>query len=278
MSGLTNGLRAWAGCYFNATREDSYDIQAQLGVKIAGEQSLGPFPHWTLSTRTSGKRYAFLCEPTSDWFVDAQVAQSLEPWRPPAVQTSQTLHDAVDFYYNIGGLINFYSHTLSTGLGDAGPLQLDYITYSLNTNLHPRIWSANAASVYQWWLQRSNVQISASCTADSNQSVTLFSVLGASTPTPPWNSSSPASGSALELQVFTNGVLAGGNSYRTNGEPGKSPGGTSVATVEIRYLLGPRAQDDSIHGQVATPLAVAPPGVLANDTRGHRHQPDSEVG
>ena len=72
------------------------------------------------------------------------------------------------------GLINFYSHTLSTGLGDAGALQLDYITYSLNTNLHPRVWSANAASVYQWWLQRSNAQISVSCTADNNQSVTTL--------------------------------------------------------------------------------------------------------
>ena len=122
LSGLTNGLRAWVGCYFNATREDSYDIQAQLGVNIAGEQKLTPFPHWTLSTRTADKRYAFLSEPVSDWFVGGLVAQSLEPWHPPGVQTSQTLHSGVDFYYNLGALLNFYSHTLSTGLGDAGPL------------------------------------------------------------------------------------------------------------------------------------------------------------
>ena len=44
LSGITNGLRAWVGCYFNATREDSYDIQAQLGVKIAGDQKLTPVP------------------------------------------------------------------------------------------------------------------------------------------------------------------------------------------------------------------------------------------
>ena len=68
----------------------------------------------------------------------------------------------MDFYYSLGALINFYSHTLSTGLGDAGQLVPDYLTYSLNTNLHPRLWSANAVGVYQWWLQRSNAQISVS--------------------------------------------------------------------------------------------------------------------
>src|SRR5205085_7197535 len=149
LSGLmTNGLRLWCAPYFNATREDSYDIQAQLGVKIAGDQKLTPFPHWTLSTQTSGKRYAVLSEPVSDWFVGGLVAQSLEPWHSPGVQTSQTMHDGVDFYYNLGALVNFYSHTLSTGLGDAGPLVADYITYSLDPGLHPRIWSQNASGIY----------------------------------------------------------------------------------------------------------------------------------
>src|SRR5439155_771055 len=65
---MTSGLRVWVAPYFNATREDAYEIQGQLGVKIAGEQKLTPFPHWTVSTRVSGKRHAFLSEPTSDWF------------------------------------------------------------------------------------------------------------------------------------------------------------------------------------------------------------------
>src|SRR5205814_3931282 len=67
LSGITNGLRAWVGCYFNATREASFDLQAQLNIKIAGEQKLSPFPHWTLSTQTSGKRYPLLSEPVTDW-------------------------------------------------------------------------------------------------------------------------------------------------------------------------------------------------------------------
>ena len=78
LSGLTNGIRSWVAPYFNATREDSYDIQSQLAVRTAGDQKLGPFPHWTVSTRTSGKRYPFVSLPVSDWFVGTQVAQAME--------------------------------------------------------------------------------------------------------------------------------------------------------------------------------------------------------
>jgi len=74
-------------------------------VKIAGDQKLTPFPHWMFSTRTPDKRYAMLSEPVSDWFVSGLVAQSLEPWHPPGVYTSQDLHNAVDFYYNLGALL-----------------------------------------------------------------------------------------------------------------------------------------------------------------------------
>src|SRR5258706_13362369 len=102
-------------------------------------------------------------------------AQSLEPWHPPGVQTSATMHSAVDFYYNLGALVNFYSHTLSTGEGDAGQLVPQYITYSMDTNLHPRLWSANAIGVYQWWLQRSNAQVTVSSVITNvNQSITTL--------------------------------------------------------------------------------------------------------
>ena len=187
LSGLTNGLRSWVACYFNATREESYQIQAQLGVNIAQDQKLTPFPHWTLSTQTSGLRYPFVSLPVSDWFVGGLVANSMEAWHPPGVFTSQTVHNAVDFYYSLGGLINLYAHTLSAGNpNDSAPeggydyvLEPDYITYSVNTNLHPRLWSANAALVYQWWLQRSNAQITASYSTNGSQSTTTFSITGA---------------------------------------------------------------------------------------------------
>ncbi len=235
LSGITNGLRSWVGCYFNATREDSYDIQAQLGINIAGEQKLTPFPHWTLSTLTPGKRYSLLTEPVSDWFVGGLVAQSLEPWHPPGVQNSATLHAGIDFYYNLGALINFYSHTLSTGLGDAGPLVADYLTYSLNTNTHPRIWSANAASVYQWWLTRSNAQISVTCTTNGNQTVASFAISGASDPKTSVELLIPATTSICTIQVYTNGAPANTNGYRVNGNVLKLLVGSTVTNAIVSY-------------------------------------------
>ena len=94
--------RSWVALLFQRTREDSYDIQAQLGVKIAGEQKLTPFPALDRSTLTPDKRYAMLTEPVSDWFVGGLVAQSLEPWHPPGVQTSQTLHGGDRFLLRHG--------------------------------------------------------------------------------------------------------------------------------------------------------------------------------
>ena len=276
LTGITNGPRAWVSCYFNATREDSYDIQDQLGVKIAGEQKLSPFPHWTLSTRTPGKRYAILSEPVSDWYVNGSIAQNLEPWHPPAIHTSLTMRQLVDFYYGLGALINLYSHNLSHGdLSTAAPLSgnsyllvPDYITYSLNTNLHPRLWSANAVSIYQWWLQRSNAQITVSYSTNGNQSITTFSIKGATDTNTTVEILVPATGSALGLQVFTNSVLAAGNDYRTTGQVIKVKVGTSITNAQVRYILGPNSQNDLYSAQACTTLTVGAPGVLGNDSAG----------
>ena len=123
LSGLTNGVRTWVAPYFNATREASYQIEEQLDVKITGEDKIGPFPNWTLSTQTPDKRYALLQLPVSDWYIQTQVAQSME-----SGYAGGTVHDLVDYYYNLGALINLYSHNLSTG----GTLVQDYLTYALN--------------------------------------------------------------------------------------------------------------------------------------------------
>ncbi len=269
LTGITNGIRAWVGCYFNSTREDSYSVQAQLGVKIAGDQKLTPFPHWTLSTRTPGLRYSFLTEPVSDWFIGGQVAQSVEPWHPPAVHNTRTLHDAVDFYYNLGALINIYSHTLSTGLGDGGQLAVEYLNYGLNTNLHPRIWpSANAVNVYQWWLARSNAQITATYSTNGNQSIATFAVSGSTDTNSSVEVVIPGSGSAYNVQVFTNTVLADSSVYRTNNQGFKIRVGTLVTNAQIRYVLGAQAQNDNYSTRAGTDLNVLPPGVLGNDLLG----------
>ena len=242
-TGNGSGLRTWVSPYFNATREDSYDIQASLNVKITGDQKLTPFPHWTVSTKTADKRYALLSEPVSDWFVGGLVAQSLEPWHPPGVHNSETMHSAVDFYYNLGALINIYSHTLSTGLGDAGPLVADYITYSMNTNLHPRVWAANGVGVYQWWLQRSNAQINATFATNGNQLIATVSIQGATHTNTAIEIVVPGTNALCNIQVLTNGIPAGANTYQTNGQMIRVKVGTGVTNAVVSYyLLKPGSQ------------------------------------
>jgi hypothetical protein len=268
LSGITNGIRAWVAPYFNATREDSYDIQDQLGIKIAGEQKLTPFPHWTLSTRTPGKIYGILSEPVCDWYISTNIAQDLEPWHPPVVHTTLTSHQTVDYYYNLGALINLYSHTLSTGLGDAGQLTPDYITYCMNTNLHPRLWPANAVGVYQWWLQRSNAQVSTTFSTNGSQSITTFAIKGATDTNTTVELLIPGNGSPLNLQVLTNDVLASAGVYRTVGQALKVRVGTTVTNAQVKYVLGPNVQNDLFSTQSGTPLTISAPGVLANDQPG----------
>jgi len=261
LSGLTNRVRAWVSPYFNATREASYQIENELGVKVTGDTKLGPFPNWTLSTQTPDLRYPILQEPVSDWYVTSQVAQGME-----SGHSQGTIHDLVDYYYNLGALINLYSHTLSTGLGSAGDNAPNYVTYSLNPGLHPRLWSANALGIYYWWLARSNAQITASYATNGSQSVTTLSITGASDPQTAVEILVP-SASVSGLQVLTNGVAAAGSSYRINGSVIKLLVGTSVTNAQISYILNPSAQNDN-YIMAGSVLTVAAPGILGNDTTG----------
>ena len=153
------------------------------------------------------------------------------------------MHSAVDFYYNLGALINLYSHTLSTGLGDAGQLVPDYITYSLNTNLHPRIWSANAVSVYQWWLQRSNAQTSVTYATNGNQLMLTVSISRATHTNTTVEVFIPGTNSFCGLAILANGSAASTNSYRVNGQVIKLRVGTTVTNAVISYYpLGPLVQ------------------------------------
>ncbi|HWQ90291.1 MAG TPA: Ig-like domain-containing protein, partial [Clostridia bacterium] len=272
LAGLPETPRIWVSCYFNATREDSYDIQQRLGVKVSGEQKLTPFPHWTLSTKTPGKRYSFLSHPVSDWFVVSggagQVAQSLEPWRPPFNHNLTSMRQAVDFYYNLGALINIYSHSLSTGEGPAGQLLPEYIRYSLNTNIHPRVWSANAIDLYQWALHRSNAVVTASFSTNGLQSTATLDFSGGTDPATAVELHFPGSGHITALQVLTNGSLAGPDAYRLNNRMLKLRVGTTVTNSVISYILTPRALNDSFVTLSGRTLNLAAPGILTNDASG----------
>ncbi|MDB6109652.1 MAG: hypothetical protein JWR69_1402, partial [Pedosphaera sp.] len=253
------GLRLWVAPYFNATREGSYQLQEELGIHAAGEQKLGPFPHWTLSTQVPDKRYAFLTLPVSDWFVGSQIGQALEDGHDFA-----SVHAAVDAYYNLGALINIYSHSSSAGNGPAGAVASEYVTYSLGK---PRMWSANTADIYQWWLKRGTAQITPSFATNGTQAMLTLAITGAGDTNTAVEMRLPGA-TFYNLQVFTNGIAAAGNSYRITNQVVKLLVGTAVTNVVVNYRLTPTVRDDTFSGQEGTGLTVVARGVLANDTPG----------
>lgn len=261
-----NSPRAWVACWFNATRDASYEIQEELNIRVAGEQKLTPFPHWTVSTKTDGKRFTFLSEPVSDWFVNGQVAQSLEPWQDPAFHSSTTLRAGIDAYYNLGALINFYSHTLSTGLRWDGrdlPLAREYIDYS---KAHPNLWAANALSIYDWWLKRSTVQSTATYHPWTNgRHVATVTVTGAQDEDTAVEVQLPATGS---LASGTLAVAPVGTPFRQVGNIVKVKVGTGIPSVAVYYGLNPAAREDGYYVAKAGELRTVPgtQGVLQNDT------------
>jgi len=255
---LTNGLRLMVAPHFNATREASYQIQQELKVKGTGEQKIGPFPGWVLSTslQTADKIYPFVSLPTSDWYLVAPtVAQSMENGFVPG-----TMRQLIDFYYGWGALINVYSHSSSAGNGIAGTLASSYVTYGMSK---PRIWPANLAGIYSWWLSRSNAQITPVFTTNGNRSVATFTVHGAKDSRTAIELLVPRP-SVSSLQVLTNGVAAGTNIYRTNGSVIKVLVGTAVTNAQVSYLLNPQIQSNFFIVAQGTVLSVPAPGVLTN--------------
>jgi len=258
LSGITNGLRLTVAPHFNATREPSYQIEKSLNVKATGEQKLSIFPSWVLSTslQTADMRYSFVSLPTSEWYLAPPlVAQAMED-----NFADGTMRQLVDFYYNWGGLVNLYSHSSSAGGGFAGELASDYVTYSMSK---PRIWPANAASIYTWWLARSNAQFSATYATNGSQSIVTFSISGARDARAAVELLVPRP-SVSSLTVKTNGVAAGTNIFRTNGPVIKVQVGTTVTNAQLKYFLNPGIQNNFYTMAEGTTLSVAAPGVLTN--------------
>ena len=168
------------------------------------------------------------------------------------------MHAAVDFYYNLGALINIYSHTVSTS-----GVEQDYVAYSV---AKPRVWVANATDVYSWWLKRSSAQIVPALATSGTQTVLTLSITGATDPQTAVEAWIPLQ-TSYGLEVRRNGTPASADTFRTNGQLVRVLVGTSINTVEIRYSGAQvTAANDSYSGTSGQTLTVAAPGVLGNDT------------
>ncbi|HUL00881.1 MAG TPA: cadherin-like domain-containing protein, partial [Nitrospirota bacterium] len=270
LSGLDNGRagcgaagncpRTWVSPYFNSTREGSREIIDQLGAITMGEQKIGPFPHRTLSYDTPGKYYSSISLPVSEWFIGNSIAQTLDGNDGEALYAVSDIDNAIDFYYGLGALINFYGHQPSNVLAAAQ----ENVIHSLSK---PNIWSTNSVGIHDWWLLRSNVVAAPTVTSTGNIYTVTASVSGATDPGTAIEIALPQNQS--NMSVFLNGTLAGPSAYRfTNYGSLKVQVGNSVSSVQVQYALPtpPMAVNDAYSTNQNTALSVVAPGVLSNDT------------
>jgi hypothetical protein len=233
LSGLDNGRvgcgsatcpRIWTAPYFNSTREASYGILQDLGIVSTSEQKISPFPSWTLSTQITGSRYSHISLPISDWFVNGDMTSGGSALEG---HTLGTMEAAVDFYYNLGALINIYGHTPSDGAN----LQGSYVAYCA---AKPAIWATNAVGIYDWWKVRSNIVTTPSYTVTGNTATAQVTITGATD-----------AGTTIEFTIAAvNGtlsqVLVNGSpsiDYRTFGNTIKIHVGSGATSAAVVYTI-----------------------------------------
>jgi hypothetical protein len=251
LAGLDNGRagcgsagncpRVWVSPYFNSGLDGSFVVMEQLGVQTMGEQKLSPFPHWTVSTETNGRRFAHLSIPVSDWYVGDTIAQSLEQ------HSDASMRAGVDFYHALGFLVNFYGHGSNS----------NFTSYVVT---RPMTWSTNSVGIYDWWSLRSGVNVTPGFSRDGDTIRVTAAIDGAADPQtaielviPGWNT-----GKVGNLQVFLDGAAANPADYRTISGGIKIKVGNTVSDVEVRY--------DLIESQLFT---VGEASILGTDDSGN---------
>ncbi len=218
----------WASPYFNSTRDDSVAILDQLGALVMGEQKIGPFPHKTLSYKNLGKYYLPLSLPVSDWYVGTAIPDSLD------ALTVESVHNAVDFYYGNGAFINFYGHAPSNN----GGAEQEYVTYAASK---PGIWKANSVGIYDWSMARSNIAITPTYSITGNIAAIRATIAGSVNADSSIEIVMPNWSNWVQdnVQVLRDGVTAAPSEYRLTNYGLKVSIGTSISTVEVRYVPVP---------------------------------------
>ena len=222
-----NCPRLWASPYFNSTREGSYQILEELGAVASskGEQKISPFPHMTISYETPGKHYEQVSIPASDWYVGTEIPGAIE-WG----HTTDSMKAAVDFYYNLGAMINLYGHIASND----GTLLGEYVKYCVTK---PRIWSTNSVGISDWWKVRSNAVVTPSYSVIGTTASAQATITGATDPDTAIEVAIPNGNVSNLLQVLINDVAADPADYRTVGNAIRVRVGASPSTVKVQYTV-----------------------------------------
>jgi len=146
----SSAMRVWVAPNFKCDPRRLLHISRNW-CEIAGDQKLTPVSALDIVHADFRQRYSFLSEP-SERLVCRRPCGTIAGTVASAGMyiRARALHSAVDYYYNLGALVNVYSHILSTGEGDADNW-CGLHHFSMNTNFASAAVVANAVGVYQWW-------------------------------------------------------------------------------------------------------------------------------
>jgi len=222
----------WVAPKYRSIKDDSFQILVNNGVKSAGEQNFGPFPHFSLSMTTPKKYYDLLQLPTSEWVPNS--ATSSDARSRMELISAANIINAVDFYYDLGALINIYGHpyTMNAPLSD---------TYIKRAKEKQDVWFTNATEMYSWWTARDPVQIDPTYSTDGDfKEVNAFvsGAVDASTAVdliiPYWDGENPTN-----IKVYKDGIETSDFEITKKGLKIKSG---LAAEIKVNYEIGsPRA-------------------------------------
>jgi hypothetical protein len=236
-SWLGNRPRIWVSPYYDAITEQAFQVIEATGLVSAGEQGVGPHPHFAMSMETEGKHYNFIELPTLEYFSDVMLDNQpiLEcdvPFYTNCNDPNGTMAKAIDFSYSMEGLIDIYAHFRSTST----IRRAFYIEYS---KTKPDVWFTGSEDIYNWMLRRNHTSIAPTYESGSPDRINV-AVSGPTDPGPfaldvtvPW--------SYETVVVKVNGVVTS-NYENTGGKLRVSVG--SPSQVEI---LLPHAEIESYH-------------------------------
>ena len=235
----------WVAPAYRSILDTSFEVVAAQGIKTAGEQNFGPFPHFTLSMTKPGTHYDLLQIPTSEWLPSS--ATSADDRARMELIPEEQMPDVVDFFYSFGGLINLYGHPY---YGNDTKLE------SLLSRAQSKgdVWFTDAASIYNWWKQRDQVVMTPQITGpgpDGRFNATL-NLSGAADPNTTVDIASPSGDPALfrDVRVTVDGKAS--NSWRLTASGLKVRVGTAH-TVEVSWLPLPTYEETDPHLLYAGP-------------------------
>ena len=140
----------WVSPRYEAIKDSSFQTIVSQGVKTAGEQNFGPFPHYTLSMTTRGLHYDLLQLPTSEWL--ASSPDSSDSRARMERMPLEDMSSIIDMYYGMGSLINVYGHPYDANV--------ERVTALISAaRAKGDVWFTTADGIRQWWVPRSGMTI-----------------------------------------------------------------------------------------------------------------------